>query len=150
DFGAALAGSTNTQPFNRHADWGRCVFDTRHNFNTTLVYESSFRHSNAFVNQLISGWQIEPLVQAASGPPLNITVGKDNSLTALNNDRANQVLGNVYAPVQDCVSASSPFCVQFLNPNAFAANAPGTFGNLARNALSGPGQVNFDMALSRI
>ena len=34
DFGAALAASSNSQPFNRHADWGPCVFDTRHNFNT--------------------------------------------------------------------------------------------------------------------
>ena len=34
DFGAALAAPANSQPFNRHADWGPCVFDTRHNFNT--------------------------------------------------------------------------------------------------------------------
>ena len=34
DFGAALAASGNSQPFNRHADWGPCIFDTRHNFNT--------------------------------------------------------------------------------------------------------------------
>ena len=35
DFGAALAAPGNSQPFNRHADWGPCVFDTRHNFNTS-------------------------------------------------------------------------------------------------------------------
>ncbi|MBV8818364.1 MAG: carboxypeptidase regulatory-like domain-containing protein, partial [Acidobacteriaceae bacterium] len=41
DFGAALAGSSNSQPFNRHADRGRCVFDTRHIFNTSLVATSA-------------------------------------------------------------------------------------------------------------
>ena len=150
DFGAALAASANSQPFNRHADWGRCVFDTRHNFNTTLVATSDFKHGNAVVHQLLSGWELAPLVHASSGQPLNITVGKDNSLTALNNDRANQVLPNVYAAVQNCVSASSPFCVQFLNPSAFASNPLGTFGNLARNAFSGPSTVNVDVAVSRL
>ena len=29
DFGAALAGSTNSQIFNRHADWGPCISDAR-------------------------------------------------------------------------------------------------------------------------
>jgi hypothetical protein len=33
DFGAALAGAQNSQPFNRHADWGPCISDTRYNFN---------------------------------------------------------------------------------------------------------------------
>jgi len=150
DFGAALAGSSNSQPFNRHADWGRCVFDTRHNFNTTLVAESVFKNGNSLVNHLLSGWQVAPLVHAASGQPLNVTSGVDNSRTALNNDRPNQALGNVYAPVQNCVSASSPFCVQFLNPSAFAQNPIGTFGNLARNAISGPGNINVDVAISRI
>ena len=150
DFGAALAGSSNSQPFNRHADWGRCVFDTRHNFNTTLVYTSSTKRGSALVNQLLSGWEVAPLVHATSGQPLNITTGKDQSGTALNNDRPNQILSNVYAPVSNCASASSPFCVQFLNPSAFAANPVGTFGNLARNAFSGPGMVNVDVALSRI
>ena len=41
DFGAALATPGNSQPFNRHADWGPCVFDTRHNFNTSLVATSA-------------------------------------------------------------------------------------------------------------
>jgi len=152
DFGAALASSSNSQPFNRHADWGRCVFDTRHNFNTTLVATSQFKRGNALANQLLTGWELAPLVHVASGQPLNVTVGKDISLTGLGNDRADQVLGNVYASNQNCVSASSPFCVQFLNPSAFqtvSTLTPGAFGNLARNAISGPGTVNFDVALSR-
>jgi hypothetical protein len=47
DFGAALAGSTNSQVFNRHADWGPCVSDARYLFNASLVATSSW-HRPAF------------------------------------------------------------------------------------------------------
>jgi len=152
DFGAALAAPSNSQPFNRHADWGPCVFDTRHNFNTTLVATSSMKRGNRLINRLLSDWQIAPLIHIASGQPINIITGKDNSLTGINsgnNDRPNQVLPNVYAtsPVCDKVFSS---CVQFLNKAAFQPNAPGTFGNLGRNAVEGPHNVNVDVALSRL
>jgi hypothetical protein len=108
DFGAALATPTNSQPFNRHADWGPCVFDTQ---------------------------------------PLNVTTGKDQSLTALNNDRPNQVLSNVYPATGGCASAP---CDQWLNPAAFVPNPVGTFGNVGRNEMRGPSTVNIDAALSRV
>ncbi len=149
DFGDALATPGNSQPFNRHADWGPCVSDTRHNFNTTFVAESSFKSDNAWARRLLSGWQIAPLVHASSGQPLNITVGKDNSLTGLNNDRPNQVLADVSATNPICNNGITP-CVQFLNPAAFAPNPLGTYGNLGRSAVRGPKTVNFDAALSRM
>jgi len=152
DFGAALAAPNNSRPFDRHADWGPCIFDTRHNFNTTLVAASSVKRGNAWLNRLLSDWQIAPLVHAASGQPLNIIVGKDNSLTGINsgnNDRPNQVLPDVYATDPGCANVLTT-CVQYLNRNAFAIGAPGTFGNLGRNAVRGPHNVNVDLALSRL
>ena len=35
---------TNSQLFNRHADWGPCVSDTRYNFNFSAVAVSAFQH----------------------------------------------------------------------------------------------------------
>ena len=149
DFGAALATPANSRPFNRHADWGSCVFDTRHNFNTTLVATSSLQGARPWVRRLLSDWEFAPLIHASSGQPLNVTAGKDNSLTGLNNDRPNLVLANTAAPNPICNNGSTP-CVQFLNPAAFQPNASGTFGNLGHNALRGPATINFDAALSRI
>jgi hypothetical protein len=56
DFGAALATPANSQPFNRHADWGPCVFDTRHNFNVTAAAISGFKFGNAWANRLVNNW----------------------------------------------------------------------------------------------
>ena len=38
----------------------------------------------------------------------------------------------------------------YLNPDAFAIPALGTFGNQGRNMFAGPGTWDFDTALSRI
>jgi hypothetical protein len=79
--------------------------------------------------------------------PLNVTTGKDNSLTGLGNDRPVQLLSNVYAPNRGC---SGTPCVQWINPAAFQPNALGTYGNVGRNELRGPATVNFDAAISRL
>ena len=152
DFGAALAASNNSQPFNRHADWGLCAFDTRHNFNASLVATSAINHPNAWVRRLLNDWQIAPLVHISSGQPINLVTGKDNSLTSINqsnNDRPNQVLANVFATNPICNNGATP-CVQWFNPAAFQPNALGTFGSLGRNAVRGPHNVTADFALSRI
>ncbi len=146
DFGAALAGSANSQLFNRHADWGPCISDTRYNFNLSVLAQSPSHLGNPFLGKVLGNWQLAPLMRATSGQPLNITTGTDNSLTGLGNDRPDQMLQNVYATNQSCKTAP---CVQFINPLAFAPNPTGTYGNVGRNALRGPGFFNFDLALSR-
>jgi hypothetical protein len=152
DFGAALAGSTNSQPFNRHADWGPCISDTRYNFNLTGVATSGSVGGNDFARHLLSNWQLSPILQARSGQPLGaINIGTDNSLTGLNNDRPDQILPNVYATSPGCSPAP---CVQWLNKAAFAvpgsAQDPvGSYGNVGRNSIRGPHFVNLDVSLAR-
>jgi hypothetical protein len=57
-----------------------------------------------------------------------------------------QVLSN-YTPASH--SCSGAPCYQFLNPAAFTPNPIGATGNVGRGALRGPGNVSFDVALSR-
>lgn len=157
DFGAALAGSTNSQIFNRHADWGPCISDTRYNFNLTGVAISSWNGSG-WAHRILSDWQLSPLLQARSGQPLGaISIGVDNSLTGLTggtageNDRPVQIMPDVYAPSAGCSPAP---CVQWLNKAAFATpgtalDPVGSYGNVGRNAIRGPHFVNFDLSLVR-
>jgi hypothetical protein len=147
DFGAALAGSSNSQVFNRHADWGPCISDARSIFNASLVATSSWKGSRT-MSALLSNWELSPLFQARTGQPLTVTTGTDNSRTDLNNDRPNQVLSDYKATNPVC--SSSAICVQWINPAAFTANPIGTYGDSGRNALRGPGYFGFDLQLSRI
>ncbi|MGA2599551.1 MAG: carboxypeptidase regulatory-like domain-containing protein [Bryobacteraceae bacterium] len=147
DFGAALAGSTNSQVFNRHADWGPCISDARSLFNASLVATSSWNSGNRFMKALLSNWELAPLFQARTGQPLTLTTGTDNSRTDLGNDRPNQIMANDAATNPIC--STSKICVQWLNPAAFSPNPIGTYGDLGRNAVRGPGFFGFDLSLDR-
>jgi hypothetical protein len=146
DFGAALAGSTNSQLGNRTADRGACIFDVRHNFNTSVVATSP-KFSNVWTNRLLSNWQIAPLMRVVSGSPYTVTTGVDNSRTGLGNDRPVQVNTDPYATSHGCSPAP---CYLYTNPSAFIPNPVGTYGNVGRNALRGPGGFFFDTSVSRI
>ena len=119
DFGAALAGSTNSQLFNRHADWGPCVSDARSLFNASLV-ATSYWNGGKVMKALLSNWELAPLFKARTGQPLTATTGTDNSRTDLGNDRPIQVQSNYHAANSIC--SSSAICVQWINPAAFTAN----------------------------
>ena len=47
------------------------------------------------------------------------------------------------------VAVDSPTLLRFFNTNAFVAPAPGTFGNVGRNTIIGPGQTQLNASLGR-
>ena len=84
--------------------------------------------NHGFVGRILSGWQLAPIVSFASGIAINVTSGRDNSLTGIGLDRPNYVGGSLYA------NATDPRV--FLNSAAFQQNANGTFGNLGRDSFT--------------
>src|SRR5258708_27952813 len=99
------------------------------------------------MSSLLSSWQLAPLIHVASGQPINIITGKDNSLTGINNnDRPVQVLSN-YRPASSGCSGAP--CYQWIDAAAFIPNPLGTYGNVGRHALRPPGNVSFDVAGGR-
>jgi len=143
DFNGDLRGSYYQNPFSRAADRGDCNYDIRHLFNASVVAVSHFG-MRGLASHLLNNWQVAPLLRISSGMPVNVTSGKDNSLSAENLDRPNVVPGATLYPAQIGPS------LQWINPAAFTPNPTGTFGNLGRDVLRAPGAINFDVALSRI
>ena len=140
DFGGELAGNYYMDPYNRASNRGDCNFDVRHLANTSLIATSPIQ-GTGLMQRILAGWQFAPIISIASGMAINITTGKDNSLTGIGLDRPNATQTDLYS--------SDPNPRVWLNPASFIANAIGTFGNLGRDAVHGPGRVNFDFSLSR-
>jgi hypothetical protein len=144
DFAGELAGTVYQNPTNRaEGERGNCGYDHRQVFNTTLVAVSpGFGGRVAML--LTKNWQVSPIISLFTGNPIQLTDGgKDISLSGQLLDRP-----QVIAPdqVHTVPQGDPPY---WFNPAAFAVQAAGTFGNLGRNAVYGPGQINLDMALSR-
>ncbi|SPE40366.1 conserved exported hypothetical protein [Candidatus Sulfopaludibacter sp. SbA3] len=144
DFAGELAGVVYQNPLNRETgERGNCGYDHRHVFNSTLVATSPGFGGPA-ASMITKNWQVSPVFSIFTGNPIQLSDGgKDISLSGQGLDRP-----NVVAPdqVRTVTSTDIPY---WFNPAAFAVQPAGTFGNLGRNALYGPGQFNYDMALSR-
>ena len=140
DFTGELASPQYMNPASRAQDRGSCNFDVRHIFNTSLIVSSPV-HGSGVASLLLKDWQLSPIIQARSGIALNVTLGQDNSLTGVGQDRPDLVSTNIF------VDNRSP--AAWLNRAAFATPALGTFGNLGRDMVNGAPQLNFDLSLVR-
>jgi hypothetical protein len=97
------------------------------------------------LKHVLGGWNLSGLLQARTGRPLTVSVNRSTSdLPDGNNSgqRPNVVPGA--SPIPENQSPE-----QWLNAAAFAVPARGTWGNLGRNTLRGPGLFQVDLALQR-
>jgi hypothetical protein len=160
DFAGELAGTVYQNPLNRASgERGNCGYDHRQNFNMSVVIQSP-GVGPSIARSITKDWQLSPLASLYTGNPIQLTSGKDVSLSTQGLDRPTVLL-----PDQVYPATKTP--QEYFNPAAFVCAGPGTgtqagisgvntacagtgvFGNLGRNSVYGPSKVNFDMALSR-
>ncbi|MBM3783850.1 MAG: carboxypeptidase regulatory-like domain-containing protein [Acidobacteria bacterium] len=94
---------------------------------------------------LLNGWEWNGILSLESGLPVNVVSGRDNSGTGINQDRPNLV-ADPHLPTD---RPRGELIQRYFNTAAFQQNAAGTFGNLGRNALTGPGELSIDSGLVR-
>jgi hypothetical protein len=144
-------------------DRSSSLFDQRHRFVFSAVYQTGKLTGHGFASKLASDWTFAPIIEFSSGRPFNIITGNDDnlqlsSLTGRPNTTVNPICtaaGN--APVASKFSPTGQLqepCVQAFVPNAL--NPTGTTptllqldGNLGRNAGVTPWTVFNDMRVSR-
>ncbi len=144
--GNVIGTGVSTIPFwmpgRRNMDRG--LSDFNHTHRMVISYDwplPKLAGLNWFARGLLGGWELTGLLSAQSGFPFTVVAGQDQSQTAIGQDRA-VVVGAPYGP--GACGSKAP-CVDFLNRNAFALPTVGTFGNVGKDALIGPGLVTWDM-----
>jgi hypothetical protein len=148
----SLQGATPYQrAYDPLANYGPSNFDVRHLFKGHGAYDLPFGRGRRFVNTsrvldgFIGGWQLFGDLLVQSGSPFTVNMATNNSYSLSTN--------NVWFPnvVGDWRAVSGGQNINsWFNPGAFAAPAPGTFGNLGRNALYGPKLTAVNMSLHKV
>jgi len=136
-----LTGPSYVDPNNRAADRSNCSSDHRQLVNISGVL--TMPHVNGFLGVLANGWQASPIYRWSTGSLTTVTYGTDVALTGAGNQRAQQILPNVYG---------DRTVTNYLNINAFLApaDAPkGVYATTRPFTVSGPNVMNIDLAVSR-
>ena len=113
---------------------GSSDFDVRHRFVVNTIYSLPFK-----ANRLVSGWEVASIISAQSGNPFNVALASATVSGAANTVRPD-LIGPVHIsgdPLQWITNAAA----------AFATPAAGSFGNLGRNVIYGPGFTDVDLSL---
>ncbi len=137
----ASSVGTPANSYNLKNDWGSSTFDARHILTSFVSYD--LPKVTKLLPAITSGWQANALVTFTTGSPINLLAGTNVSATSEGKDRVDLV-GNPYANVP---VLSNTLAVQYFNPAAFAKPAAGTFGNLGRDVLYGPGFGSIDFSM---
>jgi hypothetical protein len=136
----AYRGTTPQNAFFIQGEYGNGDFDTRHNFTALLNYDlPNASHAKYFLN----GWQLSSFVSIHTGQPFNITTNNDTTGTDEFVQRVD-LIGKPYSGVSHAFNKGG---VTWINPAAFAAPLPGTYGTLPRNFLYGPGYASTDFSV---
>jgi hypothetical protein len=142
--GQPYTTSTIQDPFNFRGSRGQSDFQREHVLAVSGLWDlPTWRNGRFFGRNIIGGWRLSGILTAQSGMPFNVISGRDNSLTAVNQDRPN-VTGN---PVLSSGRPTGQMVAQYFNTNMFVPNSAGQYGNVGRNALLGPGLINLDSGL---
>ncbi|HVG55492.1 MAG TPA: TonB-dependent receptor [Vicinamibacterales bacterium] len=138
---------TASNTFDYDSEYGTNQTDIPHSFNGSLIYMPPFD------GPIAGGWRIGGIVNARSGVPINVTINRPDTVSVGGVTVTNVPGGNSRGTQRpDLVPGVNPYLkdgVRWLNPAAFAAPMPGTFGNLPRNFLRGPNFWQLDMMASK-
>ncbi|HKE26642.1 MAG TPA: TonB-dependent receptor [Bryobacteraceae bacterium] len=139
DGGIGGTAGQSRDPFDENLDKGPSDYDATHRVNVALLYDlPKLARANGFLRAVVNGWQVNSILTGRSGLPFTV-LGLNRSLSGVNKDHADQI-GDPARP------AGVDPVLEWFNPSAFAANAPGSFGNSGRNILRGPASWNVNFS----
>jgi hypothetical protein len=138
-------------PLNPSLSRAPSAFDIRHNFVVSYTYQLPTARLLHAKNRWTEGWELSGITRVSSGLPVTLVNYGDNSLLGAEPNGINNY------GVDEPDVASGPLNLNhnprngqpYFNTSLFSENALGTPGDASRRFFSGPGMINFDMALAK-
>ena len=146
DLESPLAPQDNFHP---NLERSNSLFDQRHRFVFSGVYQTGKLAGEGLTSKLGSNWTFAPIIEAGSGRPFNIIVGEDRNFDfGTTTDRPLAVPAGTGANACGDVPVASRFSpTGFLQPACFLSGT--LIGNLSRNAGVRPTTVFTDLRVAR-
>ena len=126
-------------------EYANADFDVRHRFVFSYLYELPFGQGKAVLGNaggvldaVVGGWQFGGITSFSTGNFFTIIDDNGSFANSDGQQRPDQI-GNVNA--KPCVAGT------FFNTCAFADPPLGSFGNVGRNSVQGPGYQTWDFSL---
>jgi hypothetical protein len=130
-------------------DWGPSALNVTNQSSISARYELPFGRNQRWLNsdsnlesKLISGWQLNGIATILSGFPFTPLIGSNRSGDG---DTRNPDRPSINPSFSGPVLLRTPN--QWFDPNAFTLPTPGTYGNLGRGTLAGPGLGDVDLSV---
>ena len=141
---SARSPSTPLDPTNPRRDWGPADFSAKNNVGFNFTYSLPFRFSSKVLGTALGGWFIDGIGTFTSGQPFTVRLSSNNSRDG---DRTTPDRPNLNPGANDDPVLGGPN--RYYDPTVFSLPLAGTFGNLGRNTIVGPGLMNVDLAIEK-
>jgi len=158
---AVAGGSFMTDRFHPRLDYGNVIYDRRHRFLTTFLYDlpvgrtKRWLNTGGVVNLLAGGWQLGGVIVLQSGPfltPYEQTVDPANTniLTTVGQARSDQLQSvSPYASQRTTTQWLNPNAFSYLNLQTASGLGIGRFGNAPVGGVIGPGTDDVSLSMTK-
>jgi hypothetical protein len=139
--------------FNLAAERGLASFNIAHRWVSTGIYSLPFGKNGKYLQEgmagrLLGGFQLSGIFSVQTGFPFTVNVQGDSAGVGAGTGgiyvRPNAVPGQT-----SDLSGSAKSTSRYFNTGAFSAPAAGTFGNVGKNTVVGPGLTNLDLVIAK-
>lgn len=143
-------GPQNRQYADAASNYSNSNFDVRNAFKGRVVYELPFGKGRQFLNhnwlldEVLGGYQLASTIQLSSGNPFSVFAAGQNDYSI--NGGSDPFPNYSGAQIRPAGKRS---IFEWYNPAAFTMPANGTFGNVRRNSLYGPGIEYVNMSAGK-
>jgi len=139
--------ATNTCACGRSLDHGPDAGDVSKVFRLSGDYAFPKAPIKGISGSLINGWSLSYIVNWQSGFPFTVFSEDDNSFSSIGADRADITVANISETKLPGNRSRTAKINEWFNTADFQPNVIGTYGNIGKNSLRGPGLFQTDMAL---
>jgi hypothetical protein len=146
-------------PYDPAVDYGLADFDLRNAVGANFSYPVPFKVSSNILGAVVNDWTLDGIATFQSGMPftarLASSVSRDQASVLA--ERPNLNPGASQNPTHGTSAGCSGFpagsklggATNYYDPCSFSLPLAGTYGNLGRNTIIGPGVADMDMALDK-